>query len=225
MTNITASPKLINPASQDDGCPGGATNMNFTIVTKEGQLQTRSLAHGSLMLIGWGFLLPTGVAAGHFLKHRPNALWFKAHRVIQTCGLLVAFVGWVIALTSFDVFTTKDTSYVHGALGMTVMVIGLLQPLNAFVRPHPPEAGESRSAKRLVWEIVHKCSGYIAVVLAAVTILMGTFVIFRHNGVFQAMWGVALAWLVIFIVGSVWDRKSYKNRTVNDSVPKNDGDL
>jgi len=223
--NITTSPKLFNPNGVDDGCPGGATNFNFSLITDSGRFQKPSLAHGSLMIIGWGFLLPSGIIAAHFLKHRPNAIWFKAHRIIQVSGLTIAIAGWIVALATFDVFNTKDTSYVHGTLGMTVMVIGILQPLNAYIRPHPPEDGQPRPFKRLLWEIVHKFFGYVAVVLAAVTIFLGTMLIFRHHNVFRAVWGVALAWVVAFIVGAVWDGHLYKNKTTNRSASKTDDDL
>ena len=48
-------------------------------------------------------------------------------------------------------------------MGMTVIIIGLLQLINALIRPHPPQKGEARALKCLVWEIVHKCSGYTAI--------------------------------------------------------------
>jgi len=211
VENITVSPRLYNHSAVDDGCPGNTT-LNFTLSTDSGRNQKASLAHGSLMIIGWGFLLPTGIAAAHFLKYLPNALWFKLHRIIQTCGLIVAFTGWVVALVSFDdIFSVQDISFVHGTLGMIVMVIGLMQPFNALIRPHPPGEGQSRSFKRLFWEIVHKSCGYIAVLLAAVTILLGTFVIFGYNTIFMAVWGVSLVWLVIFIAVAVWNRYQRKN--------------
>ena len=225
VTNIIMSPKLLDANALDDGCPGGATNFNFSLVTESGQLQKPSVAHGSLMIIGWGFLLPSGIIAAHFLKHRPDALWFKAHRIIQVSGLFIAIVGWIIALASFNVFGTKDASFVHGALGMTVMIIGILQPLNAFIRPHPPEEGQQRTSKRLLWEIVHKCSGYMAVLIAVVTIVLGTMRIFRHNNVFQAIWGVSLAWVVVFIVGAIWDGHHHRSKTTESSVTGTDGEL
>ena len=61
----------------------------------------------------------------------------------------------------------------HGAMGLIVMILGLLQPLNAFFRPHN-QPGEEKSKHRQYWEYVHKGSGYFAIVLAVPTIFLGT---------------------------------------------------
>ena len=99
------------------------------------------------MLLSWGFLLPAGVIAAHFLRHR-KPLWFKIHRAVQMTGLVLATIGWVIALTQFEVFGQGvNVSSLHGGLGMIVMVLGLLQPINAFFRPHP----EPKTRKRDIW--------------------------------------------------------------------------
>lgn len=211
VRTVLQSPKTLNSSTTSDGCPNGADTLNITLMTDVGGFEKPSLAHASLMIIGWGLFLPTGVSAAHFLKHRPNALWFKMHRIIQVIGLIIAITGWIVALATFDVFSSKGPSFNHGALGMTVMVLGILQPINAFIRPHPPKEGESRPLKRLIWEIVHKCSGYLAILLALVTIIFGTFVISKEHGTtFRAIWGVTLAWVIIFSAASAYDGYRHK---------------
>ncbi|XP_066911351.1 uncharacterized protein [Clytia hemisphaerica] len=218
VKRMEVSPKAFNQSSLDDGC-AGFDRMNLTLITDVAGFEKPSIAHGSLMIIGWGFLLPTGVASARLLKHRPNALWFKIHRIVQVLGLIVAVCGWGVALHNFDVFSGPGTtSYSHGVLGMTVMVLGLLQPFNALIRPHPPEAGEKKALARLIWEIVHKSSGYIAVVLAAVTICFGTFVICCHNTEFRAAWIVTLAWVLCFSIYCAFDGYKYRKQTANMSA-------
>jgi hypothetical protein len=63
-------------------------------------LQKKYYAHASLMLIGWGWLLPSGAIFARLLRHRPDGLWFKMHRVLQTIGLVFAIIGWVSTCTS-----------------------------------------------------------------------------------------------------------------------------
>ena len=134
------------------------------------------LIHGSLMMVSWGFLLPSGTLIAKFFKHRPDGLWFKLHRAIQFLGLLLAVIGWAIALRNFNVFMDVGFhNYRHGICGMTVMILGLMQPLNALIRPHAPENDDDvKTTKRLLWEIWHKSSGYGAVLLAVPTIILGT---------------------------------------------------
>ena len=230
VKNISLSPRIANSSSNDDGCPNGIKRVNISnlvIKTESGSLQDPSIAHGSLMIISWGFLLPTGVVSAHFLKHRPNALWFKAHRIVQIVGLIIAICGWAVALHYFEVIESddRDSAFSHAAIGMTVMILGLLQPINAIIRPHPPEKGEARALKRLIWEIVHKCSGYIAIILAAVTIVLGTSIIFDHGAKFRAAWGVTVGWVVLFSIFCWVDGYMYQKRDSSSSMSKSYNDL
>jgi hypothetical protein len=65
------------------------------ITASGSDLQKKYYAHASLMLIGWGWLLPSGAIFASLFKHRPDGLWFKIHRVLQTIGLVFAIIGWV----------------------------------------------------------------------------------------------------------------------------------
>jgi O-antigen/teichoic acid export membrane protein len=124
------------------------------------------------MLLSWGLLLPLGVLSARFLRHRKDALWFKLHRVLQVCGLVLALAGFAVALASFSVFSggASAGSLAHGCLGAFVMTLGLLQPVNAWFRPH---ADAEKTAARKRWEILHKGSGYTAVTLALLNVLIG----------------------------------------------------
>ena len=79
-------------------------SLNIAVASSEGEKsnaggQLRSLfqAHGSCMLVGWGFLLPMGVTIAKTMRHR-NPLWFKVHRACNVLGLVFATVGFIIAL-------------------------------------------------------------------------------------------------------------------------------
>jgi len=92
----------------------------------------------------------------------------------------LALAGWILALVRFHVLEhhrfDRDSDRAaksHAVIGCVVMSLGLLQPLNAFLRPHK-EAGGDISPARRIWEVVHKGSGYVALFLAAVNIVLGT---------------------------------------------------
>jgi len=135
------------------------------------RLYQLTLTHGSLMLTGWGLLLPTGVAVAHFGRHRDPA-WFKFHRACQMLGLTLTIGGFIIAVTQFNVFQkgypAKNTA--HGTCGIIIMSLGILQPINAFFRPHK-EKGHEPTPGRVAWEIMHKGSGYFALLLTIPTII------------------------------------------------------
>ena len=48
-------------------------------------------AHGSLMIISWGWLLPSGAITARFYKHE-TPRWFKIHRLCQSVGLVLAII-------------------------------------------------------------------------------------------------------------------------------------
>eukprot|EP00592_Proboscia_alata_P000453 CAMPEP_0194370940 /NCGR_PEP_ID=MMETSP0174-20130528/19281_1 /TAXON_ID=216777 /ORGANISM="Proboscia alata, Strain PI-D3" /LENGTH=373 /DNA_ID=CAMNT_0039148687 /DNA_START=186 /DNA_END=1307 /DNA_ORIENTATION=+ len=178
---------------------------NGIIATGAGALTQTIIIHGSIMLVGWGLLLPTGAIVARFGKHRPNAWWFKLHRVIQPLGLTFALIGWIIALLNF---TTLEGSfdgrlnYPHALLGMTTMCIGLIQPLNAIVRPHGPEEGKPKSTLRFVWEITHKGLGWLGIGLGICTVGIGTTLLQDkvHRKVFQIVYGACVGSFLCFLV-------------------------
>ncbi|VEU34040.1 unnamed protein product [Pseudo-nitzschia multistriata] len=183
-------------------------------------LRTKHFAHATLMILGWGFLLPSGAITAKFFKHRPDGIWFKLHRGIQMFGLLLALIGWIIALVNFNVFRDYGfNNYRHGICGMTVMILGLLQPLNAFLRPHPPSEGEAKSTTRRVWEFVHKCSGWAAVFLAIPTIILGTLSlpILEDQTKFQIGYVVGCGGGMLGLVAYMfYDKKVFVKENVNN---------
>lgn len=122
-----------------------------------------------MMLASWGVLLPTGALIPRFLKPQlSGGRWFRLHRGLQSVGLIVSLVGVVIAL-----WHRGGVGTAHGYLGLAVMSLGILQPLNAFFRPHPTKKGEHKTHARKLWEIMHMGSGWAALAMAAVTIFLG----------------------------------------------------
>ena len=49
-------------------------------------------AHAWLMVIGWGFLIPSGVVIARSFKNL-GPIWFQIHRAVQTLGLACALSG------------------------------------------------------------------------------------------------------------------------------------
>jgi hypothetical protein len=185
------------------------------MVTSSGSnLETLILAHASLMLIAWGWLLPSGVIFAKMLKHRPNGTWFTFHKILQPLGLVVAIAGWSIALRNFN--TLKDVgapSYRHAVCGMTVMIGGLLQPLNAIFRPPPPEPEDTKMTTRLIWEIVHKGLGWVTILLALATIALGTTILptVDQQRTFQIAFGAGCGGLLFLLIAALLlDSKHYK---------------
>jgi len=161
----------------------GSTRGGLSIDFKSGQAAAATkksgtwalFLHGTFMSISWGGLLPWGVAIasrGRTVSGAPAGAWFKRHRTLQVTGLVVMLLGFIFAIVHVAQYSSPFASP-HTWIGLVVVILGCLQPLNAFVRPHPPQKGEARTTARLAFEIVHKGSGWSAVILGMMNVLFG----------------------------------------------------
>jgi len=203
------------------GCPNGIVLPAESICASGGDKNSIVL-HGTLMLLSWGLMLPSGVIAARFLRHRKGSpgsvpLWFRMHKILQPTGLVVAIIGWAIALTRFNVLEAgAGKALVHASLGMVTMILGIMQPLNAFFRPHK-QAGKPVTTMRRAWEILHKGSGYLAVFLGLVTVGLGT-VLAKEVKIpeLQSVYIAFLVFLAAFLVMAVIDGQRQGSNVVND---------
>jgi hypothetical protein len=107
-------------------------------------------------------------------------------RLLQVVGLALSVVGLVLVYVG----GARNPAFAHGILGIIVMLLGLLQPANAVVRPHPGER------LRWAWELLHKGSGRLALLLAFVNISLGVFLVLSPPGVWIT-WFVLLGLLFL----------------------------
>lgn len=136
---------------------------------------------------------------------------------MQPLGLVFVTVGFLIALFNFDVFSAgSGISFIHGSLGSAIMALGLFQPLNAFVRPHPNEEGQPRNVKRTIWEFVHKGCGYGACLFAVLNIIIGTTLLPNVNdqSKYQMAYGIGAG--TIFTVLVAFAIREKRNVNVMD---------
>ena len=129
---------------------------------------------------------------------------------MQITGLVIALTGVFIAIFNFTALSSPSTNaFVHGIFGITTMSIGLLQPINAFFRPHLPKEGEKKSFSRKVWGIIHKGSGYMALILAVITIVLGTRLLPEpaNQTVFQVVYVAMIVPLICLVLYSRKDKK------------------
>ncbi|XP_060068247.1 uncharacterized protein LOC132548400 [Ylistrum balloti] len=177
------------------------------------------LLHGIFMMLGWGCLLIWGAIIARYFNGK-GKVWFIFHVSFQVSGLLLATVGVVFAVISVQ---SKHFMFAHGAIGLLVMLLGFLQPVNACFRGKRPEKGEIKTLRRKIWEILHHFSGYIAIVLAVVNISLGLFFAIAKTEIWS-LWYSYLALLLIFILIAeilCWVKK--KEKTHSTVLPSNQG--
>jgi len=136
--------------------------------------------HLIMMTFAWGGCLPLGVAVASRTKSVPGAAkgaWFRAHRSLQMIGWAVQLLGFGMAIWYSQVYGSHFSN-VHAIIGIVVVGIGTLQPLNAALRPHP---AETKTVSRLVFEIVHKGLGWLAVLLGIANVFIGIVLVRGKN--------------------------------------------
>ena len=153
------------------------------------------LLHAVLMASAWLVMLPCGALIARFFKvtgrqawpeELDNQAWWIAHRVLQYGGMGVATLGFLVVLW---VKGGELAGHTHAVLGSVVLVLGWSQVVSAWLRgskggptdrgsdPRQPATWRGdhydMTRKRRAFEAWHKQVGYVALILAWPTGLLG----------------------------------------------------
>ncbi|XP_045188788.2 putative ferric-chelate reductase 1 isoform X1 [Mercenaria mercenaria] len=124
--------------------------------------------HGSLMLIGWMWLIGIAtIVARHFKNGFNNRIvcgskvWFQIHRPL-------AIITWLLTVASFVLIFVvvgklTENAEIHSYLGITVMSASTLQVVMGIVRPKP----DSKIRAIFIWG--HWFLGKSTIIIAVVT--------------------------------------------------------
>ncbi|RLN25667.1 hypothetical protein C2845_PM07G31290 [Panicum miliaceum] len=143
--------------------------------------------HGAMAGLGWGVLMPVGVALARYFK-RHDPFWFYAHISVQGVGFVLGTAGVVVGFKLNDDVPGADS---HQALGIAVLVFGCLQVLAFLARP-----GKGSKVRRY-WNWYHHYVGRAAVACAVANVFVGLSVAHEaaaagaFYGVFLAVWVLA----------------------------------
>ncbi|CAJ1442851.1 unnamed protein product [Effrenium voratum] len=206
---------------------GGRGGLMVDFATLEGTGASKSAGavlflHLILMALAWTVLLPWGVAIAKFTKladHAAPGKWFRWHRKLQVSGVLLQLIGFVMAVWHVSENGIHFSSP-HHFVGLVVFVLAMFQPVNAALRKcvDHPVPGQKKSTGRLIFEIVHKGSGYLAVVLGIANCWLGVALLLNQNygaaeiAVAAALCGLGTASVLIYVVMSLIDKNNCISR-------------
>lgn len=156
-------------------------------------------AHGALMTVGMGIILPLGAMCARFMKERlTDGLWFKIHKWGQTLGLVLCLIGFALAVKFTADGGGKHFANTHAKLGLAAVCLAVLQPLNALFR-----GKKGAGTKRLVWEATHILSGWAVIVLSVAAICLGLQRIGASEGLHIGYYVIVASLGALFVVGVV----------------------
>lgn len=175
----------------------GATLLVSTVgfgLMASGTVTSAMAVHAALMLTAWGFLIPVGGVVARYFKVTPgqdfprvveNLTWWRWHRGLQYTGMAVSMA----ALGAILLETGGRFDTLHGRCGLAVLTLGWVQLVSALMRgtkggptdtranPEDPSTWRGdhydMTPKRRAFEAWHKPAGWVVILLANVTVLLG----------------------------------------------------
>lgn len=157
--------------------------------------------HACLMVIGWGFLIPIGIIAARYFKHK-GTRWFHIHRAVQSTAFIIVSIGLALGFIKNGGWETDVP--VHRNLGITVTILGLVQVISLVARPHPGDK------YRYIWFLWHSWIGRSAATLAIANIYYGIVVVGELGtwawAAYTAVLGVVVL-IAVFLEIQLWNRQ------------------
>ena len=180
-------------------------------------------AHGVLMFLAWAVIFPVGALASRSrsrLGAPKSSFWFLFHRRMMISGWILLVIALIIIIFAKGMSDSPHFSTAHGTLGLIVAIIGLLQPLNAYFRPHVPDAtkGEKISTARIVWESAHKGLGWGAIVIGAPASIFLGLIARSAAPAFTYVYATIFALTIIAIGIAIIDSEYFKRRSMSKVV-------
>lgn len=171
--------------------------------------------HGRIMVLCWGMALPLGVMAARFFKVMPgqewpreldNTSWWKTHLYGQGAAVVLALFGVALMWNSTQGATLS--ARLHAYMGWVVTSLGALQALTGLARGSKGGPTDltlrgdhyDMTAHRNAFEWTHKLLGYLVLLLAFGTVLLGLWVADAPRWMLLA---IGMWWLVL-VAAFVW---------------------
>lgn len=173
--------------------------------------------HARLMSLAWSFFFPFAILAARFYKVTPqqrfpeeldNQWWWNTHRICVTVGSIAALLG--LSLAYFLSSIVVGANSLHQYAGWVALALLCVQIFSGLLRGTsggPKRAnytGDIRgdhfdmTLRRIVFERVHKSSGYVALACAWLATLAG---LWSVNSPLWIWLLVSSWWMVLGIIG------------------------
>ncbi|KAL5578767.1 hypothetical protein UlMin_011209 [Ulmus minor] len=122
-------------------------------------------AHGILIVIGWGTMLPIGAIIARYLRKFPMECeeWCSFHVICQSVGYILGTLGWFLGI----LVGKQGTDKTHGALGIVIFTFTTIQMLAVCWQPN------IENECRKWWKIYHHVLGYALIALIIADIFTG----------------------------------------------------
>ncbi|KMZ64580.1 Auxin induced-like protein [Zostera marina] len=160
--------------------------------------------HGTLNVVGWGFLMPIGVIIARYVKifSFADPLWFYLHVTFQCSAYVLGVAGWATGM-KLGSESHGNHHATHRNIGIALFCFATLQVTALLLRP------KKSDKYRIYWNVYHHSVGYLIVILSIVNIVKGLNILnpaekwkYAYISTISTLGGVALVleivtWVVV----------------------------
>eukprot|EP01023_Acetabularia_acetabulum_P016386 TRINITY_DN1809_c0_g1_i7.p1 TRINITY_DN1809_c0_g1~~TRINITY_DN1809_c0_g1_i7.p1 ORF type:complete len:864 (-),score=179.34 TRINITY_DN1809_c0_g1_i7:1688-4279(-) len=182
------------------------------------------LAHGALMFVGWSLMVPFAVVIARYFKAQLGPMWMTIHKFSNMFGLLLSTVAAVLAVYEMQIAGAAHFSTYHTIMGFIVVLVGICQGVQGFIRPAKPGPDSKRieHIKRNVWGIPHKFVGFCLLVVAHAAVITGLQAVELKGAGNTLKWQLAVyAWIAAIVVTAVTLQIKAILKTTPPATPSN----
>jgi hypothetical protein len=123
-----------------------AEDTPILILSGSGVAPNRQLwvAHGVLMSVAWGILIPLGIGSSRLRDLFHPEMWIKIHQTLNMTAIICTIIGFAIAVynISDETFEGEEANHfsstAHRTVGLVIFLLTILQAVGGLLRPHPP---------------------------------------------------------------------------------------
>ncbi|XP_021366791.1 ferric-chelate reductase 1-like isoform X1 [Mizuhopecten yessoensis] len=167
-------------------------------------------AHGSLMIVAWVLLASIGIFVARYMKPLwPNStllgakVWFPIHRICMGTAMTLTIIAFIIIFVeaggyAHNIGVSAGSilfGQYHPVLGIIVTILSVVNPTMAIFRCAPDHE------KRPIFNFAHRICGISAHIIAAITIIFGTYL--EKSQATGSASGVAIAYLWVFMIVNI----------------------
>lgn len=161
--------------------------------------------HGSLMLLAWGLLAPSGVYVARYLRYRQ---WFPIHRGLMLMTVLSSALGSTIGFLACESHFNKPHKILAPIIN-SLMILQMIGGMIAHAKRDP-----SRTS-RPVLNQMHRITGGITMILGWTNICLGVYD--------NPSWPLPLKWSIVGVyfglIAVIFGRSEWLHWKTHEPVP------
>lgn len=152
--------------------------------------EQKYVAHGAIMFVAWGVLVPIGVFFARYGKRIKG--WFWVHVSANSLAVTFVIAGAAIAFAKFE----SEDEFVHQQVGITLLAASVVHILSGVVKP----SWQTHYKARMAWGVAHRFVGRAILLMSVWNIYTGLQLIQAFVGNTQTLQVLFWCWVALLVL-------------------------